>query len=567
MRYIVILLLTVVSYSFARAQTSPSTIVAAEYFVDDYVDFGQGAPLSIIADDTVSISATLTLSLSPGVHRLYVRVKDSDGVWSQTYSRLFLQPDYDSPSIVGFEYFVDDYVDFGKGTFVTMEADSSVYPIAMPDDLDPGVHVLYTRAKSTINQWSHTTRRLFLVPDSTGTDNIVRLEYYYTDSLGNNPTDRYTYSDFDPAPSIVLRDEGLVADDLIPGETYLINVRAFTASGDTTTERSAKFTVPAPPKDSLLVSIQNTTCATSIDGKVTLSVSGEGEYQYSLDNITYVDDSVFTDLAPGEYTAYAQSADTTLTSNFIISSPDPIILSSRDVVSPTCAQPKSGSFTVIAAGGVSDNYTFRIDGVATQTDGIFTGLAAGDYLVIVEDENGCSTTTEVVIDPPAEAPETPIITIQQNADPEQLATEVMLTVTNVSGTFTWFLDGEPIAGETTNQITLTSGGVYTVQVTNADGCPSAESEGFLVNSLVDKWEDELLVFPNPVQDVLQITLPSPVPQRTDVAVYNLQGQVITKQEFSRQTDIRINTQNLSAGTYLLRITSPDTVIQRKIQKY
>ncbi|MEO0334373.1 MAG: hypothetical protein AAF223_22320, partial [Bacteroidota bacterium] len=204
---VLLLLLSILS---SLEVLSQATIVSGEYFVNDYVDFGTGEPVTLTSGETVNFSTTLNLGvLSPGVHRLYVRVKDSDGVWSQTYSRLFLQPDYDLATVIGFEYFFDDFVDFGQGTFITLEEDSSAYPVMVPDDLLPGVHLLYTRYKSSDNQWSHTVRRLFLVPDSTEITNIVRLEYYFTDADGNNATQRFIYDDFDPAPSVVLRDEGL----------------------------------------------------------------------------------------------------------------------------------------------------------------------------------------------------------------------------------------------------------------------------------------------------------------------------------------------------------------------
>lgn len=53
--------------------------------------------------------------------------------------------------------------------------------------------------------------------------------------------------------------------------------------------------------------------------------------------------------------------------------------------------------------------------------------------------------------------------------------EVMLSVTEDAITYQWFKDGEPIVGATANAIVATTGGDYTLVVTNSAGCSSVAS--------------------------------------------------------------------------------------------
>ena len=565
MRFAVLLLLLSI-LSTLEVFSQSANVMAGEYFVDDYRDFGEGEPISITPGETVNFSTTLNLNaFLPGIHRLYVRVKNNDGIWSQTYSRLFLQPDYDSASIAGFEYFFDNYVDFGQGTFVTLEEDSSEYPIRVSDDLTPGVHLLYTRARSSDNEWSHTVRRLFLVPDSTEVTNIARLEYYFTDADGSNATQRFIYDDFDPAPSVVLRDEGFNASLLEASKTYLLHVQAFTEDGEGTAERTEEFTLTIP-ETTLNTSITTENCL----GTANLTVTGgEGDYTYSIstDSANYATGNSFPNLSPGEYIAYAQQDGIVLVDTFfIVALPELLLTEIGNPIRPTCDNPDGGGFTVAASGGAEEGYEYSIQGRGPQENGMFSGLTAGSYTVTATDVNGCELTMEVVVPTSEGAPETPVITIQQNATADSLSTEVILTVENVSGMFTWYLDGEVIDGETSNQITLANAGNYTVKVKNAADCESAQSNDFSVTAISDLPEQMLLVYPNPVGEELHIVLPT-MGKVTSIQLFDLQGRVILNHRVLNKRMTTLPTHTLKPGTYLVRITDGNQLIQQKIQKY
>jgi hypothetical protein len=78
------------SLSEGRAFTIVPSIIAAEYFVDTDPGVGAGNTLTIATPaDSVNTTFTIpTTGLPAGTHRLYIRTKNSEGVWSLSEPRI-----------------------------------------------------------------------------------------------------------------------------------------------------------------------------------------------------------------------------------------------------------------------------------------------------------------------------------------------------------------------------------------------------------------------------------------------------------------------------------------------
>lgn len=75
--------------------------------------------------------------------------------------------------------------------------------------------------------------------------------------------------------------------------------------------------------------------------------------------------------------------------------------------------------------------------------------------------------------------------------------------------YQWYLDGEPIPGATAETYTVTENGLYTVEVTNADGCTGVSNGvNMVVNAIRDLVQIPLQLSPNPAVD--RVTLIAPV---------------------------------------------------------
>ncbi|MCS6991505.1 MAG: aryl-sulfate sulfotransferase [Chitinophagales bacterium] len=76
---------------------------------------------------------------------------------------------------------------------------------------------------------------------------------------------------------------------------------------------------------------------------------------------------------------------------------------------------------------------------------------------------------------------------------------------------------------------------------------------------------EVNVYPNPVQDVLQVMLKG-LDGPTAITLYSLQGQVLQHQQFSEAQPVMVDVSFLSSGMYLLEIRSADQLFVQRFIK-
>ena len=158
-----------------------NTITQVEFFYDS--DEANKITQNITLDANNWVMLPLNITLPQGIHVVSFRVKDSKGLWSLFHTRTFLVIGSGSGTgtLSNVEYFIDNDLGFGAGTQVPYVANGS-NPMVMNinlSSLSHGVHVLYVRVKNTLNQWSLTHARAFVViPNLGGTDTISRIEYF-----------------------------------------------------------------------------------------------------------------------------------------------------------------------------------------------------------------------------------------------------------------------------------------------------------------------------------------------------------------------------------------------------
>ncbi len=161
---------------------------------------------------------------------------------------------------------------------------------------------------------------------------------------------------------------------------------------------TVEITEPSEPQPGLI--IENESCAGSNDGSLTVNLPDSlGNFEYSLDGITYQDANVFENLSAGNYELFLLNESSCLSSiNFEITAPEApeYTVETTDV---TCNGGNDGVITINVTSGTSP-FEYALNGGTYQTSNTFTGLVAGDYTVTVLDGNDCSFNSEVVIDEP-----------------------------------------------------------------------------------------------------------------------------------------------------------------------
>jgi len=187
--------------------------------------------------------------------------------------------------------------------------------------------------------------------------------------------------------------------------------------------------------------------------------TGIPPFEYSIDGMTFQSDSIFTELAMGDYTVIVQDSNgcTATAQAMIDPSSIPTLTATSDEA--TCGN-DNGSITLIASGGITP-YQYSINnGTDFQGSNTFTGLAAGTYDVIIEDAVGCQASTQVEI-------------LQTTAAAPQITTDgptdfcfyenITLNAGNFAS-YTWS------SGEETQNITTNEAGTYFVTVMDSEGC-------------------------------------------------------------------------------------------------
>ncbi len=220
-----------------------------------------------------------------------------------------------------------------------------------------------------------------------------------------------------------------------------------------------------------------TSCNGASDGSVIVTPGG-GVPPYA---VSWIGPGGFTSnswqitgLAPGTYTvAVTDGNGCSATASATLTAPAPIALSTSST-NVTCNGGANGTTDLTVSGGSGAySYQWTGPGVFTASTQDLTSISAGTYDVTVTDANGCTANTSVTITQPTAIQASAIIatTACQGAN----TGAVDLTVIGGAGGYSYLWTGFPAFSATTEDISNLFAGVYTVGITDADGCTFSAS--------------------------------------------------------------------------------------------
>ena len=255
-----------------------------------------------------------------------------------------------------------------------------------------------------------------------------------------------------------------------------------TAGDHTVTTKSANdcvvsLIINVGQPDSLVtinsVSSTNVACHGFSSGSLTITASGgTGSLLYSIDGgQTFSASGVFNNLPAMDYHIIVKDANGCSADGGLLTIHQPataLMLTKVNVVDATCKGSATGGFTVQASGGAG-SYIYSVNGGASSSTNTFNNLAAGNYQVVAQDQNGCIANLTVNV-----------------GEPDSLVTISSVSSTDVackgssSGTITVSADdGTGALAYSTNgsQFFSNSGvfnnvpaGTYHIVVKDANGC-------------------------------------------------------------------------------------------------
>ncbi|WP_299434193.1 T9SS type B sorting domain-containing protein [uncultured Aquimarina sp.] len=304
----------------------------------------------------------------------------------------------------------------------------------------------------------------------------------------------------------------------LEADTYTIDIRdrSITPPSNNCTD-SAQVIVTEPPTAITIGSAVATEafCGNPV-GTITVTASGgQGNFVYSLDNVTFQTSNVFTGLAPGSYTVYVNDDNgsntlCTVSTAVTIDATDlPVLsLAGGDLCYDTVNE---ASMDITITGGVGP-YTYSLNGggpVAVATPPTFTilNLTPGSYSVVVTDTNNCSS-APITFD--IEPQLTIIASLTKDLDcsaSPDATIEFTITGGNGSNVIEIIRDGTVIDTNYTggSPYSTSVAGTYEIRVTDAESC-QAISIPIDVNALVPLGGSTTVVDPDCVGDEGSITV-------------------------------------------------------------
>ena len=219
---------------------------------------------------------------------------------------------------------------------------------------------------------------------------------------------------------------------------------------------SLAVTIAEPPALEVeVLDVTNVTCAGN-DGGFTIAVDG-GTPGYAITWSNGAEGVTVSGVGQGVYTGTITDANgCTAQMAVVVGSIDGPTLDDVVVTASACDQ-ATGTITVSATG---TGVTYSIDGGATyQPVALFTGVAGGEYTVVVMDEDGCMATVDVLVP----TPPLPVPVISGAAFGCQGDT-LLLSTTQPFASYAWSM------GATDAVVGITVSGDVTVTVTDDQGC-------------------------------------------------------------------------------------------------
>ena len=316
---------------------------------------------------------------------------------------------------------------------------------------------------------------------------------------------------------------------------------------------SSPVSIYQPSQIVLTDLVSSVSCFGGTDGSISVDASGGTPfYDYAWydgsDSLLSTGVTSLNDLSSGDYELIVTDANN-CDRSFSIYVDEPLALSGTSVDSDaSCWGGSDGSSVVTVSGGTSP-YVIDWQGVDS------TSLSAGSYPVLLTDANLCSSTLNVSIGQPSAI----VADFDVNSTP---------FVAQVSGgtpsySYAWLYFGSSQGSSSTYSPSMGDGD-YTLLVTDANGCEKREMKMYTGTvGVVEEESTEVLIYPNPAQDYFVIEVVGANQQEEyELKIIDSRGRTVHEKLFEKT--LKVESRNLSAGIYLLRLKNNSTITQRKI---
>ncbi len=214
-----------------------------------------------------------------------------------------------------------------------------------------------------------------------------------------------------------------------------------------------------------LDSLQNVNCYNAFDGKISISVTGgTPPYSYSWTNGDTI--STLNKLGGGSYgVTVTDSRACSISATYTITESDSLELALKGITNVSCVGLNDGEIAVSVKGGVAP-YNFLWSNA--QTDSTANLLFAGNYILYVTDALGCQVTDTFEVT----QPDTLSFVIDSVLPASCGQANGYVKLSGIGGTAPYTFEWN--TGQLTNEEDSLVAQLYTVKVTDSNGCTYSE---------------------------------------------------------------------------------------------
>jgi guanyl-specific ribonuclease Sa len=211
-------------------------------------------------------------------------------------------------------------------------------------------------------------------------------------------------------------------------------------------------------------------CKGSNNGAITINATGgKAPFNYSIDNeVTYVANNTFTNLAAGNYTVYVKDASNCINVTTVsVTEPNFLQMSAAIIKTIDCIS--NATVTLTATGGTAP-YTYSKDGITFVQSNVFDNLVAGSYTFYVKDVNSCiNSSNSITISPlPLLSISSTVVNINCKGE---ASGSITANATDGLAPYSYSLDNGPyINGNSSMTFTNLYAGTHNITVKDTNGC-------------------------------------------------------------------------------------------------
>jgi len=282
---------------------------------------------------------------------------------------------------------------------------------------------------------------------------------------------------------------------------------------------------------STATSITTSVPAGATTGKITVDVGGLIGTSTTDFQVTVANTPTITSFTP---TSGAIGTVVTITGTNFSATPANNTVQFNGTSATVTASTTTSITTTVPTGSTTGPVTVSVGGLTG------TGLA---FTII-----SCATPAKPVITASSLDTETPILTSSSNDGNK------------------WFLNGSAISSATSKTYSVTSPGIYSVQVTVAGGCVSAMSDNFVIIITGDSglsMTDVLRVYPNPVEN--KVVFETAEKGMKTIRLIDSTGRLIEQVQFGASS-IEIDATQFQSGMYYFIVTMEKGTATGKLLK-